>query len=230
MIPALNPNQTLVHLVSEINDLFSPHVVAVNDGSNEGSAPVFDFLESMGCDVLTHSCNRGKGSALKTGFKHVLSHYPNSCGIVTADADGQHAPQDIFRVAQCLNEGADGIVLGIRKFKVGTIPFKSKWGNKITSIMFWLKTGVRLRDTQTGLRAIPMRYVPMVLQAKGSRFEFETNMLLLASKMDIPFIALPIDTIYLKNNHGSHFRAVRDSARIFWDLLKFGWSSGICSL
>ena len=75
-----------------------------------------------------------------------------------------------------------------------------------------------------------MQHVSTVMQAKGTRFEYETNMLLLANRMSIPLITVPIDTIYSDNNKASHFRAVRDSARIYWDILKFGCSSGICAV
>jgi glycosyltransferase involved in cell wall biosynthesis len=209
--------------------VFSPRVVVVNDGSDEEFADIFKALKSMGCDVLTHPHNLGKGAALKTGIGHALSVYRDACGIVTADADGQHSLRDIRRLAERLAEGANGIVLGVRHLDNERVPFKSRWGNKITSFIFRLKTGIKLCDTQTGLRAIPMRYAFSVLQAPGSRFEYETNMLLYANKRNIPFITVSIDTIYQDKNSSSHFRAVRDSARIYFDLLKFSLSSGICA-
>ncbi|MCL2164663.1 MAG: bifunctional glycosyltransferase family 2/GtrA family protein [Oscillospiraceae bacterium] len=229
VIPALNPNQTTVKLAAEIKAVFAPRIVVINDGSDEINTGVFESLESMGCDILTHTRNLGKGAALKTGFKHVIANYPDSRIIVTVDADGQHAPKDIFHVAKRLDEGADGIVLGTRSLHDRRVPFKSKWGNKITSLVFWLITGIRLRDTQTGLRAFPMRYLPAVLQVKGTRYEYETNMLLHAHKTNIPIMTISIDTIYSDNNTSSNFHAVQDSARIYWHLLKFGISSVICA-
>ena len=219
----------LVRLVREIISVFSPRVVVVNDGSDEKCAHIFEALKSMGCDVLAHSDNRGKGAALKTGIGRALSTYPDACGIVTADADGQHSPRDIHRLAECLNEGAAGIALGARRLDNKQAPLKSRLGNKITSVVFRLKTGIKLSDTQTGLRAIPMRYAPLVLKVRGSRFEYETNMLLFASRMNIPLVTTPIETIYSDDNRSSHFRAVRDSARIYFDIFKFGCSSVICA-
>ena len=221
VIPALNPTEKLVRLVREIRSLFSPRIVIVNDGSDEQCARVFKELELMGDYIITHSRNLGKGAALKTGIRHALSAYPDACGIVTADADGQHSPQDIYRLAQRLTESTDGIVLGVRSVDEKHVPFKSRLGNKITSFVFRLKTGIKLHDTQTGLRAIPMRYAQSVLQVNGSRFEYEMNMLLFASRMNIPLITIPIGTIYSDNNRSSHFRPVRDSARIYFDILKF---------
>jgi len=191
----------------------------VNDGSNSECDYIFEALKEMNCDVLTHSENLGKGAALKTAINYAIFAYPDSYGIVTADADGQHTAQDIFRVAERLT---DNIVIGTRDFHNKKVPFKSKWGNKITTFVFWLKTGVNLCDTQTGLRAIPMRYAPIVLQARGNRFEYEMNMLLLLCKMNIPITAIPIETVYSDNNSATSFRAVRDSVRIYWDIIKFG--------
>ncbi|MCL1982406.1 MAG: bifunctional glycosyltransferase family 2/GtrA family protein [Clostridiales bacterium] len=230
IIPALNPGQKLVRLASEISSLFSPRIVIVDDGSAESSADVFASLKSMGCDVLKHPVNLGKGAALKTGMQHVLFTYPDADGVVTADADGQHSPQDIFRLAQRISENTGEIVLGTRNFSDDKVPFRSKWGNRITSFVFMLKTGVWLDDTQTGLRAVPLGHMPVVLAAKGSRFEYEMNVLLLASKMNVPLAMVPIDTIYEDNNAHSHFRGIQDSARIYFDILKFGFSSVVCTV
>ena len=210
--------------------MFAPRMIVINDGSDEKCAHIFEALKLLGCDVLTHPRNLGKGAALKSGISHALAAYPDACGIVTADADEQHSPRDIYRLARRLAEGSDGIVLGVRKLDNTNVPFKSRWGNKITSFVFKLITGVSLCDTQTGLRAIPMSCVPALVQVKGSRFEYEMNMLLYADKMDIPLVTIPIDTIYANNNRASYFRALWDSARIYWDLLKFGCSSGICAV
>ena len=232
VIPALDPTEKLVQLAEEIVAVFSPLTVAIvviNDGSDERCADIFKALESIGCDVLAHPCVLGKGAALKAGIAYALSAYPDSCGIVTADADGQHAPRDVFRIAGLLAEGADGIMLGVRDIGSSHVPFRSRWGNRITSLVFWHKTNIRLRDTQTGLRAMPMRHARAVLEARGSRFEYEMNMLLHASKMGIPLATMPIDTIYSDNNSASHFRPVWDSARIYLEILKFGGSSVICA-
>jgi glycosyltransferase involved in cell wall biosynthesis len=234
VIPAYNPSGKLITLTEEIRSLFSPLTVIVNDGSEKECETVFSALESCGCHVLTHERNMGKGAALKTAVRHILSACPDAAGIVTADADGQHLPEDIFRLAQRLTEQRpaeepEGIILGVRDFYREDVPFKSRWGNRITSAVFFPNTGVSLSDTQTGLRGIPMNLAAMYAQAKGDRFEFEMNALLEACKMKIPLFTIPISTVYSENNRGSHFRAVRDSARIYWDIIKFAFSSGVCA-
>ena len=230
VIPALNPTGKLIRLVHDIFSLFSPHIIVIDDGSDESCAKVFEALKPMGCEVITHERNLGKGAALKTGFRRALAEHPDMYGVVTADCDGQHLPQDIFKLARRLREGAEGIVLGERNFDSKRAPRRSRWGNKITAFVFELKTDIKLRDTQTGLRAIPRPYLPALIKTRGSRYEYEMDMLLYAYEMDIPIITLPVETVYSERDRSSHFHAVRDSARIYLDLLKFSCSSGICAI
>src|SRR5882672_3322774 len=98
LIPALNPESSLVAYVRRLMELGFERVIVVNDGS--ATQTVFDQLAEIGSDVLHHAVNLGKGRALKTGLNHFLLHYPNHCGLVTADADGQHLPEDTVRVAE----------------------------------------------------------------------------------------------------------------------------------
>ncbi len=136
VIPAYNPDNRLVTLVETTERLFSPSFVVVDDGSNEGTRPIFDHLESHGADVLHHNKNRGKGAALKTAARHIEKHYPTTLGYVTADADYQHRPVDIRRVAAALEKNQQSLVLGVRDFCSPSVPWKSRWGNRITSAVF----------------------------------------------------------------------------------------------
>ena len=95
------------------------------------------------------------------------------------------------------------------------IPFKSKYGNKITTFVVKLFCGMKISDTQTGLRAIPASFMSQILTTPGERFEYEMNMLI-DSKYACPIIELPIQTIYeSKDNHKTHFDPIRDSYRIY---------------
>jgi putative flippase GtrA len=121
------------------------------------------------------------------------------------------------------------LVLGIRKFDGGDVPRKSKWGNKITSAVFDIQTGIQKIDTQTGLRGIPHKYAEVCGRIHGERFEYEMNMLLQMAKENVPFIKVPIKTVYMEQNRSSSFRPLRDSVRIYWIILKFGFSSLVCA-
>lgn len=225
IIPALNPDEILINLVKRLRESSLP-VVIINDGSKMECNDIFETLKlRFQCDILTHVKNMGKGAAIRTGIRYSLYKYPDSCGFVTADADGQHAAEDILKTAEALEKNSDSLILGSRNFNEKNIPFKSRWGNRITSFVFVISTGRRCPDTQTGLRAIPKEFADLCLSVPGDRFEYEMNMLLEFAQNRIPFVYVPIATIYLKKNKSSHFNPLRDSVRIYLNILKYSISS-----
>lgn len=229
IIPSLNPDQRLIDLVKELQAGGSA-IVIVDDGSQPSCRTIFDLLENhYHCAVCRHPQNLGKGAALKTGIRRALKQYPELSGVVTADADGQHTAEDIARIAGALPDHPQSLILGTRDFSLQGVPFKSRWGNRITALIFYLGTGIRCPDTQTGLRGIPSPLAEFCLSVPGSRFEYEMNMLTAAAKERVPFTLMPISTVYMENNRTSAFHAVKDSARIYYHLLKFGLSSLACA-
>jgi putative flippase GtrA len=170
--------------------------------------------------VLQHAINQGKGAALKTGINHVLCNLPECAGIVTADADGQHDPADILKVARRLLELPDEVVLGAREFG-RDVPLRSRIGNALTRSVLRLVLGRRLSDTQTGLRGIPAKLLPRLLEIPSSGYDFELDMLIAAKHHGYRIAEAPIRTIYLEGNRASHFNPLRDSMRIYFVLLRF---------
>ncbi|WP_434810714.1 glycosyltransferase [Microbacterium sp. bgisy189] len=226
LIPAYEPNARLVALVQ----MLPVPVLVVDDGSGERFATVFADAEAAGAVVVRHPVNRGKGAALRTGFAESARRWPGA-DIVTADADGQHTPADIAKVAAALAAQSTGcsdeervIVLGARGF-VGDVPARSRIGNTVTRWMFRAVTGTGLQDTQTGLRAFPASVVPWLQSLPGDRFEYEFTMLLRARAAGIRLIEVPIETVYLEGNVSSHFRPLVDSVRIYAPLLRFSLSA-----
>jgi glycosyltransferase involved in cell wall biosynthesis len=233
LIPAYNPDGRLLRLAEEINMAGSqavPPLVVVDDGSAPGCRWVFYALKiRTGCEVVRHETNHGKGAALKTGMVYILEKYPESTGIVTADADLQHLPQDILRVTQTLEENPNSMVLGSRNFSGKDVPFKSKWGNRVTSLIVYMITGIPALDTQTGLRGIPAAFAAECLDIRGDHFEFEMEALFHLTRRGVPLITLPITTIYREQNHATNFHAVKDSILIYRSVLKFGAASAVCA-
>lgn len=230
IIPALNPDEKLVTLVEKLKE-YELTTIIIDDGSTPGYEIIFDILrEKLGTIVCVHSGNMGKGVALKTGIAYAAKVYPDAPGYVTADADGQHTPGDILKVARLLEKNPGNFILGTRDFNNEKIPFKSKWGNRITSLAYFLTTRERCPDTQTGLRGIPVSWTKEVLEISGDRYEYEMNVLLEAGKSRIPFVEIPIETIYLNKNKASHFHAIKDSARIYLNILKFSLSSFVSAI
>lgn len=224
IIPAFEPDEKLLGLAEELShsDL---SVVVVDDGSRPECQWIFDALESRyRYPLCRHPVNMGKGAALKTGIRYAAEHFPENSGYVTADADGQHSVKDILKVAEALENHPDSLVIGTRDFNHKAVPFKSRWGNRITSFVFRLSTGQRCSDTQTGLRGIPKQFTELCLSIPENRYEYEMNLLLKMSG-SAPFLPVPISTIYLEHNRASHFHAVRDSLRIYANILKYSCAS-----
>lgn len=220
VIPSLNPDQHLIELVDSLSQNQLIQILVVDDGSAHQYQPIFDQIEQLDVIVLHHNANRGKGAALKTAFSYVLEHFPHVLGVVTADADGQHSVKDINALGNALVKYPKSLILGVRDFSLPTVPFKSRWGNRITAFVFLYITRESCKDTQTGLRAIPLSLLESATVIEGDRFEYEMNMLVGFVKSNIPLIQLPIDTIYRDNNNHSHFRAFKDSLRIYKQLLR----------
>lgn len=124
-----------------------------------------------GVRLIRHAANRGKGAALKTAFAEILRTFPDAAGVVTADADGQHLPEDIRRVAAASAAHADRVTLGVRSFGGRSVPFRSRLGNLWTCGEFFLLTGIWIRDTQTGLRGIPRARLPRFAALAGDRYD-----------------------------------------------------------
>jgi putative flippase GtrA len=169
---------------------------------------------------LRHAENYGKGAALKTGIAHVLNQFPQCAGVVTADADGQHHPEDIANVAAGLSAEPAALVLGARAFG-NDVPLRSRFGNLLTRRLLGWISGQRLTDTQTGLRAIPRALFDPILQLPSRGYEFELEMLLTCKEHGVPISERKIRTIYIDNNRSSSFRPVRDSLRIYFVLFRY---------
>jgi putative flippase GtrA len=224
LIPAYEPDQRLVRLVERLLEVGQGlSVLVVDDGSGPAFRSLFEDAAALGCTVIGHTPNRGKGFALKRGFEYVETHFPGQ-DVVCADCDGQHSVVDILRVARALASGPGAMVLGGRRF-TGRVPLSSRFGNAATRVLFARTTGKFLHDTQTGLRGYSHSMLSWLGTIDGDRFEYELSLLLRATEAGMTIEEVPIETIYLDGNKSSHFRPLIDSARVYAPLLKFGISS-----
>lgn len=223
VIPAFEPDFRLLSLVKGLSGYPGIGIIVVNDGSEKGLCTLFGRTAEY-ATVLFHRTNRGKGRAVKTALDYIRKNRKEAKTIVIADADGQHKAEDILRVLHAAQGYEHRMVLGVRSFS-GEVPFRSKFGNAITCAIFYCVTGTFLSDTQTGLRAFHVRLIPLLLRIRGERYEFEMNTLMQLSKRRIKFEEVGIETVYLDQNESSHFRVIRDSVRIYWNIIKFACSS-----
>ena len=226
LIPAYKPDDKLVALTDQLLTHDDLKLVVVDDGSGEAFRPVFEALDKR-VTLISYPDNKGKGGALKTGIRYIMDHMPECERLVTADADGQHRYTDIRRVLDKSEEMPGALVLGSRAFD-GDVPLRSRFGNAMTRQVFAIASGVKVRDTQTGLRGFDRDGMRLFVDVPGDRYEYEINMLLTAARAEMPIYEVTIETVYLNDNESSHFNPLKDSLRIYACILKFACSSLIC--
>ena len=221
VIPALDPNEKIMsEFLDKLKKLFA-NILVVNDGSKKKYDKFFSNLEKDGIVVLKNHINYGKGRALKYALNHILNEYPDCKAIVTADSDGQHSPEDILKVANKTKSHPNAYVLGCRNFKQDNVPFKSRYGNVITRNIFKIFIGLKITDTQTGLKGMSPKVAIKFLDTVGERFEYETNTLIECKEQCIPIVEETIETIYINDNSESHFNPIKDSIRIYKLFIKY---------
>ncbi|MBO6109016.1 MAG: bifunctional glycosyltransferase family 2/GtrA family protein [Eubacterium sp.] len=227
IIPALDPDEKMTGLVRDLHMKGFVHIILVDDGSEIKNRVYFKKCkEEYGAKIIRHVVNFGKGIAIKSALNHLIDNEYDIKGVVTCDCDGQHLAEDIDKCARITYEHQDRLVLGCRGFDEADIPPRSRFGNKCTKVILRLITGLKVSDTQTGLRGIPMSLVrEHFVMTKGERYEYEMNMLLEAREYHIPIEEFPIRTVYLDSNKSSHFNPFRDSIRIYKVFIKFMLSS-----
>ena len=224
LVPAYEPGPVLLDVIGQLKKA-NMEIILIDDGSGPQYSSLFDKAFSD-ANVLTYTVNKGKGAALKAGMRYIKEKYGQGCVVVTVDADGQHRAEDALKLCNIAWMHPNTLVLGSRKLKK-KVPLKSQIGNTVTRFVYWLSTGLKIHDTQTGLRAFCGQLLQELLLVSGERYEYEMNVLLEFARRHIPIQETEIDTIYIDNNSASHFHVLRDSYRIYKEILKFSISSFI---
>jgi len=208
-VPVFNNRETVRHVVAACRDIL-PHVVVVDDGSTD--ADLVELLSGLDVVVLQHEKNLGKGQAILTA-----SHYIEAQGgefMITIDADGQHLPQDIHKFLPLLGEDIPGIIIGCRDFDTDNVPSSSRFGRSFANFWLLVETGKLVGDCQSGFRAYPVRYLNQLV-FKGSRYDFEAEVLAKASWAGLALTTVDIDVIYPKPEERiSSFKPVLDNLRL----------------
>lgn len=222
IIPAYEPKENILELLKELKkeDL---NIIVVDDGSGKKFEKIFQFSE-MYATVLHHPKNYGKGRAIKTALKYVKENYSTDYVIVTLDCDGQHTVNDVKKIYNEVLKNPNELVIG-KRIRSNKTPLRSKLGNSITRFIYYLVTGTSIYDTQTGLRGFSKKHIDFMLNVNGERYEYEINVLLECSRNNIPIKEIVIETIYFDNNSNSHFNTIKDSMRIYKQIIKFSSSS-----
>ncbi len=221
LIPSYEPDDKLIELVNKLKEN-KLDIVVVNDGSGKEYDNIFNKIKKKS-KVISYETNKGKGYALKIGLEYIKETY-NEYIVVTMDSDGQHSVKDAIKLSNYAEKHLNELVIG-KRIRSEKTPLRSKIGNGITMLVYRLSTGVKVYDTQTGLRAFSNNLMDFMLGVEGNRYEYEMNVLLLAPSNDIKIKEIEIETIYIENNKASHFNTIKDSYRVYKEIIKYSLSS-----
>ena len=192
IIPAYRPDETLAQLAGRLW-LYGCRIVVVDDGSGEAYR-VYSAKSGSSARSCVTPENRGKGAAIKTALSYIRENLPDCDVIGIMDADGQHLPEDMMRLIKWAFERKNTLMLGVRA--VGAECLSVQTGNRITRTVFRLLSGVKISDTQSGLRAFRRELLEKILEVGGERYEYEMNMLMSLAKDGVPIEEVCVDTIY----------------------------------
>ncbi len=210
IIPTYNNALTLSGVILEVLN-YCEHVVVVNDGSSDSTHEV---LQSFGDRIhaIEYFPNRGKGYALRKGFRHAMEK--GFSHAVTIDSDGQHYASDIPLLLEASAGNPRALIIGNRQFNLPNMPAKNSFANKFSNFWFTVQTGHRLNDTQTGYRLYPLHLMKQ-MYFLTSRYETELEILVRLAWKRVPIIAVPVNVYYApEGERVTHFRKGKDFCRI----------------
>ncbi len=210
LVPTYNNDKTLSRVLQGILDL-TANIIVINDGATDNTAKILKNFPQVQQVHLPQ--NKGKGNALKIGFKKALAL--NYSYAITIDSDGQHFPEDIVVFLDALAEENTKNVLyiGARNMEQSDVPGKSSFGNKFSNFWFWFETGNWLTDTQCGYRLYPLREIEK-LNLITPKFEFEIEVIVKAAWNGTLVKNVPVKILYDEEERVTHFRTVPDFTRI----------------
>ena len=209
IVPAYNSEPTLANVVKGVRrNLPRALIIGVDDGSTDGSRKL---LRTVADETIEFDVNQGKGAALRAGFAKALAH--GAAAVLTIDSDGQHDPAFAPEIVGALDR-AD-IVIGTRDLSGAHVPKHRRIANMISSAATRAVSGGKVRDSQSGYRAMKAEVLRKV-DARGDRYEFETDFIIRAARAGFTTINVPISTIY---GSPSYFREFRDA----WLVIKVLW-------
>ena len=228
IITIYKEDRQTVDLCSRLAELGAENIVIVNDGCNKAT-DFFNDLVSIGCHIVDLEEGSGKGASLKAGIKFAYENLYDISGFITADADGQHRAEDIMKVSRALELRPDNLILGERDKRKSRLRFMQKFGSKVSSVYFRIITGVKCKDTMTGLRGIPATLYQVMIDTKGDRFDYEMNFLTKCADLKIPFYYVNIIAESSPVQESS-FRILKDTYLIYKTPLKFATASIGCTV
>lgn len=210
LIPTYNNAATVADIVRRTS-AYVEHIIVVNDGSTDDTQHILEALD-VPVWLISYPKNRGKGYALRKGL--LLAKSKGFDYVLTLDADGQHYPEDIPQMLEVLSANPCAMIVGSRSLKQENMPKKNTFANRFSNFWFTLQTGMRLPDTQTGMRLYPVRYLKGI-SLLTARYEAELELLVFLAWANVRIISVPIRVFYPPaEQRVSHFRPAYDFTRI----------------
>ncbi len=207
VIPAYHEEKHIGDVVRRTRQQLD-NVLVVDDGSGDKTA---DHARDAGAEVIVHEQNRGKGETIKTGLRHWLDRQFDF--VIILDADGQHRPEEIDRfIAAALSSDQPKLILGNRMNDISSMPLVRRVVNRWMSQRISAVCGLEIPDTQCGFRLLHRELIPELLGG-SARFDYETEMLIVASRKGFRVASVPITTVY--SDEVSSIHPVRDTIRFF---------------
>jgi glycosyltransferase involved in cell wall biosynthesis len=209
IIPTYNNDQTLENVLNSVLE-YTSNVIVVNDGSTDSTPKILDNQPNI--QLISYIENKGKGFALRAGFKKAISlGYEYA---ITIDSDGQHFAKDLPLFIEKLEEVGPCLIIGSRNMNQDFIPGKSSFGNKFSNFWFWAETGIRMPDTQSGYRLYPIALMKNIFFITR-KFEFEIESIVRTAWKGVKFETVPVSVYYAPpTERVTHFRPFQDFSRI----------------
>jgi glycosyltransferase involved in cell wall biosynthesis len=183
------------------------NVLVVDDGSTDGTS---EEGRKGGAEVIRHEKNQGKGAAIKTGFRELAAR--DFLYVLILDGDGQHLPEEIPGFIEEANRTGAPVVVGTRMSDLGKMPWVRQMTNRFMSWQISRLCGQPVPDSQCGFRMMRRDVIPHLF-CESNNYDYETEMLLIASREGFRIASTPVSTVY--GEETSKIHPVRDTIRFF---------------
>lgn len=210
LIPTYNNDRTLKRVIDGVLE-YTDSIIIVNDGATDTTSQILKEYSRL--EQILIPKNKGKGNALRVGFKQA-----EKLGFdyaITIDSDGQHFPEDISVFIEELenSETKNLLLIGARNMEQEGVPGGSSFGNKFSNFWYKLETGIELSDTQSGYRMYPLKEINKI-KFYTTKFEFEIENIVKAAWRGITVKNVPVKVLYDESERVTHFRPFKDFTRI----------------